>query len=129
LNIGKSIGSSSSASSARSRLDRAFPIEEVMRVPAVGRLEPVGHRELRPAGQRQGRAHREVRRRAPVEDLLDDRVLAVDAVVDRPDPAPAGRGCLLDRLDAGLPLRAPDRRRDVLPDDGPAAPGSPSGST
>ena len=62
---------------------------------------------------------REVVGRPPVEDLLDDGVLAVDAMVRRPDAAATARRRLLDDLgDARLPAEAAGRRSHVFPGDG-----------
>ncbi len=56
--------------------------------------------------------------RLPVEDLLDDGILAVDAVVDGPDAAPpGGSGDDVDAGDRVLPLRPADRGRHVVPDE------------
>ena len=50
----------------------------------------------------------------PGEDLLDDRIAAVNAVVRRPDPAPPTSDVLVEGIDADLPLEAASRGGDPL---------------
>ena len=60
-----------------------------MRRPGLLLQKRVGHDHLGGVGHRQQRRNRKVVERTPVQNLLDDGVRTVHAVIDGPDPAPA----------------------------------------
>ena len=117
-------GSSANAPGREHRLDRGeHRLEER---PLLARARPgddecdaspfrslgqfLGGADLRRAGDGDLEIERVVLRRSPVDDLLDDRVLAVHAMVDRPDAAAPAGGRLVD----------PDRRRPATAAGAPA---------
>src|SRR3989304_3655714 len=61
-----------------------------------------------------GRAYREVVEGAPVEDLLEHRTVAMDAMVGRAPAATAAGVELIDAVGLALPLHAPGRIAQVL---------------
>ena len=102
---------------ARSLVDRGRPIRIATRVPSSVSVRSYVRHDLGRARDGHLPAEREVIERPPVEDLLDDRVLAVDAVVGRADAAAAAGGLLDDLRHARPASAAGGRATSGIPGD------------